>query len=1272
MHQTTERGRSPSSRSLVLKPDGKKKYTMRLVVDVAQDPDDRPLRNQDADLYIIAGDVVPENSTGSWVGGSSIIAGSQGRLTIQLMDRFGNKVGSDTGRDGVDLEVNFSASITVGNPGELSSISDLGCRRNGDFGTYDVTFLTSKTGEYNLNIQALVDSELYRIIGSPFSFRVISGRSTAAWVQGGPVDQGQPVIIRVVQKAQEVWTDGYGALKVEVIRALGSNSPFIPAVIKLYETLGIPGGQDVVVTMNSPGNFLLKISSSQLEDKQIEGSPFSFTVKAGTEKCAASQDLWLLLVHQEDRQMVTRRNLRTCMQRFWFSFRLEFSPGVVASPVLTEGNFNAIEVRYQITVASGPAGYAMSVKAANSSAEIQGSPFTVRITPGTLSIQKCDGYFKGGNPALSVGRIATFIIQQKDSFGNKIYAESILDVHNFTVRILRASGIPVPLEITLTPSFSDKDQILAVFNLTEIGSYILQVGDSSGSIDGSPFPFSLVRGPVVTSDQCRVQFVPDHNLHTGMYLNIIITSYSIAAKPIKSATVLIFGITSVPPMLGVPYTIVPKDMKNGTYVATIELSSTGVFSFVLDLFGAPIPGSPYQIEISEGVATLVRAEFDEVWTWMNYQLTFNVLTNDYVSTGSPIFVKIDSPDNGNMIVGRDGTMVYTPNKGFSGSEHLTYEIKDEIGEIAVGEVSITVVPPQQPYISAFPKMLWALEDQPLPAVGGIANLEVSSLEPEMLLSAEFFALHGRVYPSAGMSGPWLNISVVIPDDVSVPAENGSEVAPIEELSKEARLHLKHSSVMKNSNDRLELKNPNDGSNALRFSARLENMNAALKALQYMGLENFNGNDTVYFSVYNQSGAGSTRNISVYVRPVNDPPFVVGPSIISIHLNNETSGLNITDVEVPIMELSVGDPDADDNPGSVTYALAGILQLDKGQFRITIPPSGYSSASYRAYGEKKWSLVSGQQGTIWAQCVRFQASITDWNAALQGLMLKSENTSTQRIGLSLVVDDLGQFGCVGDCSSTDPYSYVIQHQTTIMIYQMGYKPPYRLKAFVKFLLYAMGGIVGLLGVFYLAGKRGLRFPFPKKKGTSLVEFEEGEENYKMIRVYNPLWLPAYQKAESTTGLEPMGTGFEIQQDWKMETMSAPESFPPLGNESMPLDTSSWGADVNFQLQPQPRGFPEGGVRARRFSVKWSTDRMRNSASLGGTQGASDMEVVTDATPPPPPGNGPLSNTAVAIPVSPEKFFAGLSDENDGESNPPTDSSSGYAEPPFSGFGDQDDD
>lgn len=97
-------------------------------------------------------------------------------------------------------------------------------------------------------------------------------------------------------------------------------------------------------------------------------------------------------------------------------------------------------------------------------------------------------------------------------------------------------------------------------------------------------------------------------------------------------------------------------------------------------------------------------------------------------------------------------------------------------------------------------------------------MEVACLQTDSILSAELFALNGRVYPAADISEPWQNVTVIVPNDV--PEEN----VTMPEASENMFFQLKLSD---------EITRTNDDSNALRFSAKVEQLNAALKALQYM-------------------------------------------------------------------------------------------------------------------------------------------------------------------------------------------------------------------------------------------------------------------------------------------------------------------------------------------------------------------------------------------------------------------------------------------------------
>jgi VCBS repeat-containing protein len=69
-----------------------------------------------------------------------------------------------------------------------------------------------------------------------------------------------------------------------------------------------------------------------------------------------------------------------------------------------------------------------------------------------------------------------------------------------------------------------------------------------------------------------------------------------------------------------------------------------------------------------------------------------ILVND---SGSQLFVVSNTaPENGTVIVNRDGTYVYTPNAGFIGEDAFMYVIQDSSGQNAVGTVRITVTQSQ--------------------------------------------------------------------------------------------------------------------------------------------------------------------------------------------------------------------------------------------------------------------------------------------------------------------------------------------------------------------------------------------------------------------------------------------------------------------------------------------------------------------------------------------------------------------------------------------------
>jgi hypothetical protein len=81
-------------------------------------------------------------------------------------------------------------------------------------------------------------------------------------------------------------------------------------------------------------------------------------------------------------------------------------------------------------------------------------------------------------------------------------------------------------------------------------------------------------------------------------------------------------------------------------------------------------------------------------------VTLDLLANDSDPDGDPLTLTgLTLPAHGTLTVNPDRSVTYTPAAGFEGEEGFTYAISDGRGGTAVGEVTITVLPPAPP---AFP------------------------------------------------------------------------------------------------------------------------------------------------------------------------------------------------------------------------------------------------------------------------------------------------------------------------------------------------------------------------------------------------------------------------------------------------------------------------------------------------------------------------------------------------------------------------------------------
>jgi large repetitive protein len=71
-------------------------------------------------------------------------------------------------------------------------------------------------------------------------------------------------------------------------------------------------------------------------------------------------------------------------------------------------------------------------------------------------------------------------------------------------------------------------------------------------------------------------------------------------------------------------------------------------------------------------------------------LTIAVLANDRDIDGNPLSVTAATAPNGTIVINADGTITYTPNANFNGTDTITYTISDGMGGFSTATVTVTV------------------------------------------------------------------------------------------------------------------------------------------------------------------------------------------------------------------------------------------------------------------------------------------------------------------------------------------------------------------------------------------------------------------------------------------------------------------------------------------------------------------------------------------------------------------------------------------------------
>jgi len=112
-------------------------------------------------------------------------------------------------------------------------------------------------------------------------------------------------------------------------------------------------------------------------------------------------------------------------------------------------------------------------------------------------------------------------------------------------------------------------------------------------------------------------------------------------------------------------------------------------------------------------------------------VTIDVLTNDSDLDGDSLTVSTASAENGLVVINSDGTLTYTPNVNFKGSDLINYEVSDDRGGISNSTVEVTVNAVNEDLIGELATTGFASESEPLTATN-LENTNAVTENPESL------------------------------------------------------------------------------------------------------------------------------------------------------------------------------------------------------------------------------------------------------------------------------------------------------------------------------------------------------------------------------------------------------------------------------------------------------------------------------------------------------------------------------------------------------------
>ncbi len=168
---------------------------------------------------------------------------------------------------------------------------------------------------------------------------------------------------------------------------------------------------------------------------------------------------------------------------------------------------------------------------------------------------------------------------------------------------------------------------------------------------------------------------------------------------------------------------------------------------------------------------------DATSTPLDTPVTLGVLSNDTDPDGDALTVSYASdPAHGTVAINANGTITYSPDAGFTGTDTFTYTVSDGQGGTSIATVTISVGSPLagQPLVAAPPAPVTGVDGQPITPIdlgtlitdpaGQPLSFTATGLPEGLVIDPVTGVITGTLHPNASEVGPFnVTITAVDPD-----------------------------------------------------------------------------------------------------------------------------------------------------------------------------------------------------------------------------------------------------------------------------------------------------------------------------------------------------------------------------------------------------------------------------------------------------------------------------------------------------------------------------